>query len=475
MNLYEERFEGDDKSKFKNQQVKEKLVNLKAAVEKGAIYENIESIEDALRICHENEFSDEGLFFSEALIIAQPYNPEGWKYNGIFLNNSFQFDDAYTSFNKALALNPNDSETLVGKALTEDNMQLEDDAIMSLKLAISLDQNNDEAFFSLGLIYQRREQFVHAIDCFSKAIKIDPTYSDAFYELAYCFEREKNFPSSLAAYDDFLQLEPYNSSGWYNRGIILTQLNQINEALNSFDLACAINDSFSSAWFNKGAAYAALGLHNQALEAFQYAFALEASDPSIPYNIAQVYEDMNENENAILYYTKAIEISENYYEALIARGLCYLTQKRYHRALDDFNLAIQLTPDDPSAWAHKARTENILGNKFEAAKSYKNALAIEPDNPDLWKLYAETLIKNNDFLAGIEAYKRRLQCNPYDAYAYYDIAKLNFKLGKIAEAYECLKLAFNFNPELKKSLKNEYLGDPLLAEIEKTIGVIARD
>ncbi len=53
------------------------------------------------------------LFLTEAILNIYPSNSEFWQYQGILLNNKFEFADAYFAFEKSLALNPNDIETLI--------------------------------------------------------------------------------------------------------------------------------------------------------------------------------------------------------------------------------------------------------------------------------------------------------------------------------------------------------------------------
>ena len=69
--------------------------------------------EELTQICIENERFEDGLYFANAVLEIAPYNSDYWMKKGTCLNNIFEFENALECFNKALSLNPSDSELLL--------------------------------------------------------------------------------------------------------------------------------------------------------------------------------------------------------------------------------------------------------------------------------------------------------------------------------------------------------------------------
>jgi Tfp pilus assembly protein PilF len=62
------------------------------------------------------------------------------------------------------------------------------------------------------------------------------------------------------------------------------------------------------------------------------------------------------------------------------RGLAYLATNEPHKAEFDFNQAIRQKPKDPRAWANRGVAQARQGRYREAVESYETALKISPND-----------------------------------------------------------------------------------------------
>jgi len=147
MSFSEDYLNNDYESYLNEDETKEKIEQCRKLIEKGQTLTSIDFLEDTIQLCLEHDLVEDGLFLTEALVELTPYNSEAWQFKGILLNNSFDFEQAYTCFQKALSLNPNDVETYINISIAEDNLGLFEDAIESLKKALELEPNNEETLF----------------------------------------------------------------------------------------------------------------------------------------------------------------------------------------------------------------------------------------------------------------------------------------------------------------------------------------
>jgi len=208
MSFSEDYLNDDYDSYFDEEEAKSKVITCKEHIENGRTFANLDSIDETIQLCLEYDFVEDGLYLTEAVLHVAPYNSEAWQYKGIFLNNTFEFEEAYHCFEKAMSFNPNDVETYINKSISEDNLGLYDDAVESLNKALRIEPNNEETLFSLGVLCEKKEKFSEAIDYFTRSVKSDPEYIEAWYELGYCFENTDQLDLALNAYDKYLELEP---------------------------------------------------------------------------------------------------------------------------------------------------------------------------------------------------------------------------------------------------------------------------
>ena len=64
-------------------------------------------------------------------------------------------------------------------------------------------------------------------------------------------------------------------------------------------------------------------------------------------------------------------------------GLTYYANKGdFRRAIEDFDAAIKLSPDDVDQYVARGAANEELGNEAAARADYRKALEIDPDNED---------------------------------------------------------------------------------------------
>ena len=181
-------FSSDNKFEEANN-IEADIKKYKIIIDKGEIYNSLESIEDLINSCQENELYEDGIYFVERLLEVSPYNSEYWLKKGILLNNVFESEPALECFERALSLNPADSEIYIEKASSEEDLGFFARAKESLITALKIDPNNAETLFSLGLLFQRQERYEEAIEYFIKTIETDKEYEEAYYESGFCYEK----------------------------------------------------------------------------------------------------------------------------------------------------------------------------------------------------------------------------------------------------------------------------------------------
>jgi tetratricopeptide (TPR) repeat protein len=78
------------------------------------------------------------------------------------------------------------------------------------------------------------------------------------------------------------------------------------------------------------------------------------------------------------------------------------------------------------------------------------------NNFEAWYKLAETYIEIGMWLESLKAFDECIRIDSKDANSYYGKAKINFLLGHTQQAIECLKFAFELDPNMRNEFTKDY-------------------
>lgn len=302
------------------------------------------------------------------------------------LYNMKNFTDAKNIYNKILAENIKNNNTikakaLVGLSLLTDSKQTQynylNEAILAdetsaiayaargsyflenkqLKQsysdfikAISIDSNLSEINFNLGqLFFNYLTNYDSALYYFNKEIEVNPMFLDKgllFNNMAICYQYKKEFEESSKY---FLEAEKINSNNdfiLYNFSLLLSEMGDHKDALEKIDKAIIINPTESSYYDTKGIILCEQGNFNESLIFFKKAIELDPGNGQIFYNLGLALGELNLPEESILYYDKAVSLKYDLQYTLVNRALQKIKIKDIQSACDDLSKAFKLGRTD---------------------------------------------------------------------------------------------------------------------------------
>jgi serine/threonine protein kinase/Flp pilus assembly protein TadD len=132
-----------------------------------------------------------------------------------------------------------------------------------------------------------------------------------------------------------------------------------------------------------GWAYFLQGDNDRAFTHFKRSLELEPGNPSIHYNIGSFFRSIGLLEQAIKFYTKAIDLGEPSFMAYWLRATCWERLSDYDKAVEDAKRLFEMEPDNVSAALLYARML-ICQRKFDdAEREIVFTENLRPDLPDL--------------------------------------------------------------------------------------------
>ena len=113
-------------------------------------------------------------------------------------------------------------------------------------------------------------------------------------------------------------------------------------------------------------------------------------------------------------YIKSVNGICNYNNDLLEQGKLYYNNYYYEEAIEYFNKAVGLEPNDANNWRWLGRAYNADRNYEEAIRCLKKVVEIEPNNVNNWKGLGDIYNNNDNYEEAIKCFKKVEELNPRD-------------------------------------------------------------
>lgn len=257
------------------------------------------------------------------------------------------FEKSIFSFNNAIMIEPDSSETYQNLAFVYLNMNKIDEAIAPLQKIVDLKKDIDGYRF-LGEIYytkgmNEREKYetdgsvqdsVEAQKLFLKAIAIleegrtvYPNDSQILNVLSNSYVAANKLETAIEAFKAGVEQEPDNKYYHYNYGVLLLNILDYKEASNQFLAALNIDPDYQNALYNLGVTYVRWGT----------ALIKEAEDRG-----EMSEEGKNKYSLAIPYLEKVVQLNEKDVAVWELLGRVYTILGMLDKANDAYNKVDEL-------------------------------------------------------------------------------------------------------------------------------------
>ena len=145
--------------------------------------------------------------------------------------------------------------------------------------------------------------------------------------------------------------------------------------------------------FGIAGAYQALGNNEQAVEFYKKAMELAPNNADIPYYIASIYANMNNwdkageftkialKKNPMQSQAKELDdyITSKKTEGLLEQAVKIYEQEKYPEAIAMFDKIIKQTPNEATLYYYRALSFDALKNYKKAIEDYKKAVGLSPE------------------------------------------------------------------------------------------------
>lgn len=160
-------------------------------------------------------------------------------------------------------------------------------------------------------------------------------------------------------------------------------------------------------------------------------------------------------EVAIEYYLRMLAIDPRDTLALASIGFQYAQVGRKRDALAMIDRVLELKPADAEANFNRGFLLQELNDHPGAIRAFKAALAANADHDRALYGLALSLISTHQPEAAIPLLERNTKLQPMSPYGWYQLARVQFDLGRRGETQKILDHLARFEPDVARQLARE--------------------
>ena len=281
---------------------------------------------------------------------AGVYDPDLYQY-GIFANRGVvllkqkRLLEAEADFRRAMQLRPDSADPHINLSLVLGVRQQDREAIQELDAAAAIEPQRSLIYKLRAEVHVRLGAAEAALTDYQQAIDREPaamSRARLFADVGKLHHRAQDWQNALMAYDRALEIDPDDADVNRLRGEVLLALKRDEQAIGAFSRYLELSKPVGDVYRARGLANAKLGNYRAAINDYTRSLELEAS-PNM----------------------------------LTRRGWAYLLNAR-QLALEDFDEAIRLNPENGDSYNGRGYARVLLGKYAAAVADADQAVKVGP-------------------------------------------------------------------------------------------------
>ena len=336
-------------------------------------------------------------------------------YSGLWLARLYRFENRHTEAEQVLrGLIQREPDN--GPALEQLSQLLIDEGrsqeAIELLTRTAGDSASPDIYDLLGDAYNQAKDYPKAEDSYRKAIELDPDDPGHRHGLAQALLSEDRYADALAQFKKLAELEPGTAENYLRMAQLDRRLGQYDDAESNLQHAKQLAPGSVEILYNEALLYEDQGRYDDAIKVLSDSIAGVKSQAgggqSSPNALAILYEQL---------------------------GHAYLQAQNYPDAIDTFEEMTKLGPDI------QKRAEILLINAYRDSRDLdraiaegKKALEASPKDPGITITLAMVYADKSDTASGTQLLQTLLQGKASDQQVYLDIAEVDERGRKFADA-----------------------------------------
>ncbi len=296
-----------------------------------------------------------------------------------------RMDEAVTTFQRALALRPDDPREHLVLASIQLMAHKPQDAIATLQPLLASSGVDADTLQLASTAYEDAGDTPQAVSTLRQALLLAPRNVSLYLDFAnICFTHE-SFQVGIDVLTEGLLLQPKSDDLYVARGVLYVQLAQYDKAEADFEKAYELNPNQSLSTAAQGLAAVQANDLDHALESVQTKLARKPNDPLLLYLQADVLSQKGadpgtpEFQMAMQSAKKAVALQPTLAAARGVLAKLYMQTGQYHEAIEQCRKALAIDPKDQTAVYRLIQALRKTGEKKEIPELLQRLAQLRED------------------------------------------------------------------------------------------------
>jgi len=253
------------------------------------------------------------MYYNKAIAL-KPNDGKAYLNLGTSMKNQGRYDEALSSYSKALSLGMIDDAKLHNNlSLVYMELNKNHEAVLHAQKALSIDRYNYNAWLNLGTAYFKNGKYKQSESTILQALQLYPDNSNLYLRLGAALENQGKLPDAVIALTKVIEQNDTNRARAYNMlGIIYWRQKKYDESVASAKQSLSIDPGLLDAYVTLGITYEEMGYQDLAFAQFKKAWQQGIDMVGIYNSWALNFMRMNRLDRAILYLQEAISLQPDH-------------------------------------------------------------------------------------------------------------------------------------------------------------------
>lgn len=312
-----------------------------------------------------------------------------------------------------------------------------------------------------------------------KALSINSNSSEAHNMLGVVRLMQKRPNDARMEFQKALELNPRNTTPrMYLAGVYRFE-KKFDLALQEYQKLIEMAPRFSVGYLGLAETQMSMGSHERGIETLQKWKLSDAKSPEPPNILGMVYLADKRYDKALSEFDAALRISPKYAPALKNKGDAYSAKEDWPNAIKSYDAAIKTNPKYLEAYIRLGTIYFQTQDTEKAMGAFRGSIAADPNFPPGYNNVAWLLAEEGKELdEAMRLVKRAIELRPGYADAYDTLGRIYFLMGRYDKAIPALEKAKKLGGERAETLANlgmsyyqQGMKSQALAELKKALSL----
>ena len=270
-----------------------------------------------------------------------------------------------------------------------------DEARVELDKALRTTPNHSDALSLQSIMAVVQNEKGKALDLAKKAVEADPKSSSARVALSYAQQGNFDIEGARASLEEAVKLNPENALAWARLSEMWLSFGEMKKSLQSAKKAASLNPDLARTQTVLGYAYLTEVKTSESKKAFQKAIELDQADPlpRLGLGLAKIREGDLKDGGREIEIAASLDPNNSIIRSYL--GKTYYEDKREKMASDQYKMAKEFDPADPTPFFYDAILKQTTNRPVEALHDIEEAITLNDNRA----VYRSRLLLDSDLAA----------------------------------------------------------------------------